>query len=142
MRRTPMNGAIALHGEICKAMIAHARFVYPEEACGLLAGPRGGEVRMAYCLSNRDRSPYRFTLDPTEHFRAMQHARRNGWDVLGLFHSHPRSAPFPSSTDVAGALDPDWVYVVVGLEDERASVRAYAIRDGAVRELPIREEEL
>ncbi|MFQ5554428.1 MAG: M67 family metallopeptidase [Acidimicrobiia bacterium] len=134
-----MTSPIPLHGEICEAMVSHARFAFPEEACGLLAGPATGDIRMAYCLSNRDRSPYRFTLDPTEHFRAMQHARRNGWHVKGVFHSHPRSAALPSATDVAGALDPDWVYVVVGLASADAVVRAFAIQDGVVRERSIHE---
>jgi proteasome lid subunit RPN8/RPN11 len=120
---------------VIDAMVAHARFTLPEEACGLLAGPAPGEVAMAYCLTNRDRSAYRFTLDPTEHFRAMQHAARRGWSVLGVFHSHPASPASPSATDVACALDPEWVYVVVGLADpERPEVRAFDIRAGAVTE--------
>jgi len=119
-------------------MVAHARFTQPEEACGLVAGPEDGPIRMAYCLSNRDRSPYRFTVDPTEHYRAMQHAERNGWALLGVFHSHPSSAPLPSAVDVATALDPHWVYLIVGLgEGERAEVRAFDIRGGVVVERPI-----
>lgn len=116
-------------------MVAHSRFTYPEEACGLLAGPGDGRVTMAYCLTNRDRSPYRFTVDPTEHFRAIKHAERCGWEIIGVFHSHPQSDAHPSAVDVSNALDPNWLYVVVGLADERRpDVRSFRIVDGTVAE--------
>lgn len=121
-----------------EAMVAHARFAYPEEACGLVAGPDPADVRMVFCLTNRDHSPYRFTVDPTEHFRAMQHAERRGFDVVGVFHSHPQSGAFPSASDIAGALDPEWVYVVVSLESlSRPDVRAYSIANDRVTEVAI-----
>ena len=121
-----------------EAMVSHARFAYPEEACGLVAGPDRGDVRMVFCLTNRDRSPYRFTVDPTEHYRAIQHAGRRGFDVVGVLHSHPQSAAVPSATDITGALDPEWVYVVVSLESfSQPDVRAYAIEDDRATELAI-----
>lgn len=121
--------------QICDAMVAHARFVHPEEACGLLAADASGRLRMVYCLTNRDRSPRRFTVDPTEHFHAMRHAERNGWELAGSFHSHPASRPYPSPTDVAGALDPEWLYVIVGMETpQHPEIRAFRISNGRVTE--------
>ena len=129
---------IQLRPEVYEAMLTHARFTYPEEACGLLAGPTSSEIEMAFCLTNRERSPYRFTVDPTEHYRSIRHAEARGWDVVGVFHSHPASAAVPSRADVAGALDPEWSYFVVSLESEEApDVRAFAIRDGVVTERSI-----
>jgi proteasome lid subunit RPN8/RPN11 len=120
-------------GEMVAAMVAHARFAAPEEACGLLAADPSGQWRMVYCLTNRESSPYRFTVDPNEHYRAMRHAERNGWEIAGVFHSHPKSAATPSATDVAGALDPDWLYVIVSLQrPDVPEVRSFRIRDGVV----------
>jgi len=119
--------------EITAAMVAHARFTHPEEACGLLATDSTRAIRMVYCLTNVDRSAHRFTVDPAEHFMAMRHAERNGWEIGGAFHSHPSSSAYPSSTDVARALDPEWLYVVVSLVDLDAPVVAwFRIRDGRV----------
>ena len=121
-----------------EAMVAHARFAYPEEGCGLLAsapGDDGPSLRMVYCLTNATRSPTRYTVAPNEHFRAMRHAESNGWELTGVFHSHTHSAAYPSPTDVQGALEPDWLYVIVGLSDPGApDVRAYRIRDGHITE--------
>lgn len=125
-----------LHSQIIEAAIAHGRYTYPEEACGLLAVDGEGEVRMAYCLTNVERSRYRFTVDPSEHYRAMRHAERYGWDIGGVFHSHPFSPAYPSATDVAGALDPTWLYVVVGLaRPDDPEVRTFSIVAGEVTEV-------
>jgi len=121
--------------EIRRAMVAHALFCYPEEACGLLAADDEGRLHMAYCLSNVDRSPATYTLEPQEHFGALRHAETRGWHLAGVFHSHTHSPAYPSPTDVARALEPDWLYVLVSLEDRDApAVRGFWIRDGEVAE--------
>ena len=132
----PHEPALRLPSQVVDAVIAHARFTYPEEACGLLAVDDTGDVRMVYCLTNVERSRYRFTVDPNEHFRAWRHAERNGWEIGGAFHSHPASAAVPSSSDIAGALDPTWLHVIVGLADaERPEIRAFRIAEGEAVEL-------
>lgn len=127
-----------LPAEIRDAMVAHARFCYPEEACGLLAADGRGRLRFVVCMANADASPTRYRLDPTEHFRALTYVERQGWEVAGVFHSHTHSAPYPSPTDVALAADPEWLYVIVGLRDlRRPAVRGYWIRAGAIEEEPL-----
>lgn len=121
--------------EIRRAMVAHAHFCHPEEACGLLAADRQGRLRMVYCLTNADHSPVTYALEPEEHFRALRHAEARDWHLAGVFHSHTGSPAYPSPTDVARALEPDWLYVLVGLKDSRSPVvRGFWIRDGRVAE--------
>ena len=114
-------------------MVGHAAFCHPEEACGLLAGDANGVLRMAYCLTNLDSGAASYTIDPVEHFWAMRHAEANGWELVGVFHSHPETQAYPSPTDVALALDPEWLYMIVGTDD----VRAFHIRERAVSEEPL-----
>ena len=118
-------------------MIAHSGFSLPDEACGLLAGDEAGRLRMAYCLSNIDSSPVSYTVDPGEHLAAWRHAERNGWELSGVFHSHVTGDAVPSATDVTGALDSTWLYVIVGRASSRPTVRAYWIREGRVVEEPL-----
>ena len=130
---------VLLPSEVYEAMVTHARFCAPEEACGLLAMDRTDSVRMAYCLTNVDHSPSAFTVDPTEHYHALLHAERNGWSLGGAFHSHPASAAVPSRTDVDRALEPDWLYVIVGLADpDRPEVRGWRIDGETVVEVALR----
>ena len=131
---------ILIPPQIHDAMVGHARFCYPEEACGLIAVDQEGKLRMAYATTNVDRSPVRFTVAPREHFGAIKHAERHGWTIAGSFHSHPESAAFPSGRDIAGALDPEWLYLIVGLAGPAPEVRAFRIRDYQVTEVAHREK--
>ncbi len=115
--------------QVMEAIVAHATWCAPEEACGLLAMDGDHNVRMAYATTNTDRSPYRFTVDPGEHMGALLHAERNGWHIGGSFHSHPAAPPVPSERDIAGALDPDWLYVIAGPAPDPV-LRTYRIVGG------------
>ena len=120
--------------QIREAIVTHAETCAPEEACGLLAGDESGNLTMAYCLTNIEHSPVAYTIDPEEHFKAMRHAETNGWHLVGAFHSHPTTEPYPSTTDRALAMEPDWVYVIAGKGRE---VRAYRLERGSVIEVPL-----
>lgn len=123
---------------IYDAMVTHARFCYPEEACGLIAGDDAGGLEMAYCLTNAERSSTSYTIDPEEHFRALRHAERQGWDLVATFHSHPRSPAYPSATDRSLAAEPEWVYLIVSLANpEEPVVRGYRLCDEGVAEVQI-----
>lgn len=123
--------------QISAAIVAHARFEAPNEACGLLALDDAGCITMAYPLTNVAASPVAFTIDPEEHFRALMSAEHRGWSIGGVFHSHPRTPAAPSRTDISGALDPTWVHLIVSLADGVADLRAWRIRHGNAVEEPV-----
>jgi proteasome lid subunit RPN8/RPN11 len=107
-------------------MVAHCLDALPNEGCGLFAVD-GGRVVEFYPTDNSDRSPRRFTVPPEQHYAALEAATSNGWALGGSFHSHPGGRARPSPADIAGALDPDWVYIVIGLRSE-PEVRGWRIR--------------
>jgi proteasome lid subunit RPN8/RPN11 len=125
--------------QIHLAVVAHAQFCMPEEACGLLAMDRSGRLRMAYATTNVERSSVRFTVAPGEHYGAIRNAERQGWAIGGSFHSHPESVAFPSARDIAGALDASWLYVVVGMGGGFPEVRGFRIREMRIDEVALRE---
>jgi proteasome lid subunit RPN8/RPN11 len=94
---------------------------------------------MAYATTNVERSRVRFTVAPREHFGAIRHAERNGWSIGGSFHSHPDSAAFPSARDISGALDPEWLYLVVGMGGGFPELRGFRIREYLVAEVALLE---
>jgi proteasome lid subunit RPN8/RPN11 len=118
-------------------MIGHCYDGLPLEACGLLAGaPIGDDAKadIAYPTGNDAASAKVYTVNPKDFLRADRDAEARGLEIVGVFHSHTHTDPYPSPTDVANAPDPSWHYVIVSLRDEAPMVRSYRIRDGRITE--------
>jgi proteasome lid subunit RPN8/RPN11 len=111
---------------VLRAVVAHAREAEPAECCGLLIG-RNDQVFEAVPARNLDPSPNRFLIDPKDHIDAIRRARGQGWDVIGFYHSHPRTEARPSESDLAEAGYDDCVHLIVSLRDEQPEVRAFRI---------------
>lgn len=119
-------------------MLFHGKSVYPDEACGILAG-EGNEARVMYEAENVESSPVSYLIDPKEQFRIMKEIRDSGMRMVAIYHSHPVSPPYPSPTDVKLAFYPDVAYVIAGFMDlGNPEVKAFEIADGKVREINIR----
>lgn len=115
------------------AMIGLAYDGYPLEACGLLVG-EGGTVHRFVPCTNEAASARVYTIPPKELLRAERDAEDDGLAVIGVFHSHTHSEPYPSPTDIGQAPDPEWHYVIVSLKREAPETRSYRIVDGVVTE--------
>ena len=118
------------------AMIGHVYDGYPLEACGLLVG-RGSRVERFVACTNVAASARIYTIDPLEHLRAERAAEDDGFEVIGVVHSHTHSEPYPSPTDVAQAPDPGWHYVIVSLKREAPETRSYRIVGDTITEEPV-----
>jgi proteasome lid subunit RPN8/RPN11 len=115
-------------------MIAHARQEAPLECCGVLGG-KDGRVLKLYRARNAERSRYRYNIDSHDLFRINRECEENGWQFLGIYHSHPDSEAHPSPTDVGLAFWPESLYFIVSLRDaHKPEVRAFRIREGEVIE--------
>ncbi len=117
-------------------MIAHAYNGYPLEACGLLVGA-GNRVHRFVPTTNDSASARVYAIPGKELLRAEMAADDDGLSIIGVFHSHTHSEPYPSPTDVAQAPDPEWHYVIVSLKREAPETRSYRIVDGSIAEEPI-----
>ena len=80
-------------------------------------------------------SPLRFEVDGREIIRAQDAFEDEGAELGAIYHSHTRSEPYPSQTDVNFAAGwPGVEWLIVGLRrDGEPTVRSYRIDDGAVR---------
>ena len=110
--------AASLPDHFRSEIIEHCLAERPNEGCGLLAVYEG-VVTKVYPTTNQDDSPTSYTIPPQEHFEALVDAESHGWEIGGVFHSHPNGPPVMSSTDVSKAIEPDWIYVVVGFREEK-----------------------
>jgi proteasome lid subunit RPN8/RPN11 len=115
-------------------VVAHARAEAPNECCGLIAS-RDGVAVSVRPVRNIHASPLRFEMDRMEQYRETMAIEDEGLDLGAIYHSHTRSAPIPSQTDVNLARWwPEPLWMIVGLETDEPDVRAWRIVDGAVSE--------
>lgn len=111
-------------------MVAHARENLPNECCGMVGG-RDGEATEVVRVANSAASPLRYEMDPQGQYDALKSIEDGGEELLAIYHSHTKSAAYPSQTDVNQAVAwPEQVYLIVSLADpERPEVKAYLLKD-------------
>lgn len=124
-------------------LIAHAHADAPNECCGVLAAEPGPPARAArvYRTVNTAASPLRFEVDGRELLHAIDEIEREGRELGAIYHSHTRTAPYPSQTDINFAANwPGVEWIIVGLAAGRApEVRSYLIDGANVQEVRIEE---
>ncbi len=111
-------------------MVAHAREDLPNECCGMVGGV-DREANAVIPVVNSAASPLRFEMDPQGQYNALKGIEDGGGELLAIYHSHTKSAAYPSQTDVNQAVSwPDAIWVIVSLEDpDSPDVKAYWLKD-------------
>ncbi|GAM10251.1 cysO-cysteine peptidase [Geobacter sp. OR-1] len=122
--------------EIIDAMIAHARWDFPLEACGILGGT-DGLVSDHYPMANIDQSNEHFMMAPKEQFAVVKELRAKEKVMLAIYHSHPETPARPSEEDIRLALTPDVAHVIISLAGAAPDIKAYRIEAGVVTQEPI-----
>jgi proteasome lid subunit RPN8/RPN11 len=121
-------------------MVAQARAEAPNECCGIV-GARDGRAVAMYPVRNAAASPLRYEIDPKDQLRVFEALDEAELEIGAIYHSHTRSAPEPSQTDINLAFYPDAVYVILGVAGEEDDVRAWRIADGQVSAAALEVEE-
>ena len=120
-------------------IVEHAVRDAPNECCGLVVG-HDGTATGVRALENLAASPFRFDVDGRE-LIAFAFADDGEEELTAIYHSHTRSAPYPSQTDVNFAAGwPGVEWLIVGVPKDRAAdpeVRSYLIEDGTIREVEL-----
>ncbi|MEL7633568.1 MULTISPECIES: M67 family metallopeptidase [Sporomusa] len=134
---------IILQKQDYKKIVRQALEQLPVEACGLLGGTidenGNSVVKGIYPLTNMDNSPDHFSMDPKEQFAAVKDMRKQGWSMLGNYHSHPASPARPSAEDKRLAFDPKVSYFIISLlEREQPVLKSFRIQQGLVAEEEIK----
>jgi proteasome lid subunit RPN8/RPN11 len=125
-------------------IVAQARDEAPNECCGIV-GSRDGSAVTLFKARNEKASPLAYAIDGRDLQRIYDEIDEGGLDVGIIYHSHTRSDPEPSQTDInlASPFFPDVVYVIVGVKDpDRDDIRAWRIRDGKVSATELEVEDL
>ncbi len=122
--------------ELLAEIILHCKEVYPNEACGILAG-KGRVVQKVYKMTNIENSSVSYMMEPREQFIVMKEMREQGLEMTAIYHSHPQSDVHPSTKDIRLAFYPDSLYVILSLIYEEPAIKAFEIKNGLIREVEI-----
>ena len=85
-----------------KILLDHTHKEDPNESCAILYGNKNGEeniVKEIWLTENIDSSPVEFTLSPEQTWEMDKRSKELNLEIIGIFHSHPKSEAYPSSTD-------------------------------------------
>jgi proteasome lid subunit RPN8/RPN11 len=103
--------------DVLARLRAEAEQAAPAECCGLLAGSDAGGVRSIVaaraCRNAAAHAQWEFRAHPQDQLDALLAFEEQGLAVLGVYHSHPRGPPHPSTVDAARAGEPGWTWVVL-----------------------------
>jgi proteasome lid subunit RPN8/RPN11 len=145
-----------ISAELLDELVAHALADPGNEVCGVVAvqdagtdaeqpasgeGEGEGHARAVRVLraTNIHHSPLKFEIDPKELLGLYLGIEAEGQALGAIYHSHVRSRPYPSQTDINFAASwPGVEWIIVGLAaGAEPEVRSYLIEDGSVREVPL-----
>jgi proteasome lid subunit RPN8/RPN11 len=123
---------------LLREIVRHALDDAPNECCGVVAARPGepNEAVAVYRATNTAASPLRFEIDSQEVLALIQAIEEHGLELGAIYHSHTRTAPYPSQTDINFAANwPGVEWIIVGLDGGKPEVRSYLIDGGTVAEV-------
>ena len=124
-------------------IVAQARDEAPNECCGIV-GSRDGQAVTLFKARNARASPLAYEIDGRDLQRIYDEVDEADLQVGIIYHSHTRSDPEPSQTDInlASPFLPDAVYLIVGVKDPgHDDLRAWHIKDGQVSKAQLEIDE-
>jgi [CysO sulfur-carrier protein]-S-L-cysteine hydrolase len=122
---------VSLTESVRAAIEEQALAASPYECCGLLSG-KDHLITAVHALRNDSERPLtNYFASPEDMFSAMRRMRKAGHQMLGIYHSHPRSKAYPSATDVQMAFYPEAIYFIISLEP-KIELQAFKINNAIV----------
>ncbi len=113
-------------------ILEQAKDEFPKEACGLIAGIEQEsqiEIKEVFPMTNIDDSAEHFSMEPEEQFAVVKEIRKQDYELIGNYHSHPFTPSRPSEEDKRLAYDQDKIYFILSLQDDQPVLKAFEIKD-------------
>ncbi len=137
--------------ELLDELVAHALEDPRNEVCGVVAvagepdagqpaaGDPAADAVSVLRATNIHASPLKFEIDPKQLLELYLAIEADGHVLGAIYHSHVRSRPYPSQTDINFAANwPGVEWIIVGLAaGEQPQARSYLIEAGEVREVAL-----
>ncbi len=104
----------------------HAEKSYPNECCGFIFGYLSDNIKKAVSIRaeensfNDNEKYHRFNISADTMLKAELYARKNKFEIIGIYHSHPDCRAVPSEYDREHAL-PVYSYIIVSVIKGKAT---------------------
>ncbi|MCP4267916.1 MAG: M67 family metallopeptidase [Candidatus Brocadiaceae bacterium] len=114
---------IHINQHLINKMLVEARTAYPHECCGLIVGniKDSGKVVHDVCPvenKNKVRAADRYEIDSKEFDRIDREASKKGWNIIGIYHSHPDHPAAPSDFDKECAcVWTEYSYIIISVKN-------------------------
>ncbi|HEU4473095.1 MAG TPA: M67 family metallopeptidase [Flavisolibacter sp.] len=115
-------------------MIGDATGTFPDECCGFMFGTEEDGLRTVSAIQVVDNAKEgdkrrRFEISARDYMNAESLAEERGWQLLGIYHSHPNHPPVPSEHDRVAA-QPFFSYLILSIHDRAFSgLRSWRLND-------------
>ena len=117
--------SLTLSQEIYNQITEHLQAAYPNEGVGLLLGYANGTAKMVSAIlpfANKFETGeqfHRYLITAQDMLDGEKQAERLGFDVVGIFHSHPDHPARASEYDREYAL-PWYSYLIIAVQHAQA----------------------
>lgn len=102
----------------------HGEESYPEECCGVLIGRTQGGLQILEARRMRNTSldsrRTRYNIDPIDLLNLEDELDELGFEMIGIYHSHPDHPARPSTFDLDHAW-PKLTYMVLSVDEGKAN---------------------
>ncbi len=132
----PEKANLVLSASMAEQMRRHVIDSAPFEACGLVAGQEC-QALVVIPITNQLHSPVRFRMEPREQLAAFELIEAQGWELLAIYHSHPKGPPSLSPTDISEAYYPDVLHLIWYCQEDAWEVKAFAICQEQATGIPL-----
>ncbi|WP_281657923.1 M67 family metallopeptidase [Halobacillus sp. Cin3] len=120
---------VRIDQRLYQQMVDHGYTCLPNEACGLISG-HDEKVEQIWPLVNDRPSPHRFFVSKTIVSSTLDAIEQSGQQVLAVYHTHPGTAPVPSSYDLQSHQDSTVKMVIISYKFHSPRSACYSILDG------------
>jgi [CysO sulfur-carrier protein]-S-L-cysteine hydrolase len=110
-----------------------------EEICGLLFGTNHTVAQIIPIQNKHTQPKQAFKMDEQALFQAFKQAEKEELSLVGIYHSHPHSAPIPSPEDIREAeLNyPQVAHLIIRPLPNNAEFKAWHIQKASVIPIPL-----
>jgi len=108
---------------------AHGEETYPHECCGILLGKSSDAAITVHQIlragnTRTDSAHNRYHIAPQELIAAQREGRKQGFDIVGFYHSHPDHPAQWSTTDFNEAHWFGCAYVITAVDGDKQTGEA------------------